>query len=188
MALTEPQQLTPKDGDAIVFLVHNDAIRKAIEGGKVFYSLVDFVGYFAESNQTPRQYWNDVKAAMVKRYGFQASENIRQFKLLAQDGKKRKTDCGDIITIRRVIMSIPSHRAEPLRMWLAGKSDALLAYREQNVLEGAEWAADTTHADMAELEPPEHTSAFEDMGYYNRKADRFAPPDTDADRWSRHER
>lgn len=151
--------------DPIVFLVHNPLIRKVIVGGKLYYSLIDFVGYFAESKQSPRQYWNDVKQSMVNRYGFEASENIRQLRLPAQDGKMRLTDTGDIITIRRVIMSIPSAKAEPLRMWMAGKNDALLAYRENNVAHGSEWAADTIHKNNKDSDPPDHLSAFEEMGY-----------------------
>jgi NAD-dependent DNA ligase len=44
---------------------------------------------------------------------------IPQLKLKAADGKMRLTDCADVQTILRLIQSIPSHKAEPFKLWLA---------------------------------------------------------------------
>lgn len=155
-----------QQSDPITALVYNGSIRRVEVEGKTYYSLVDFVGVFADSEQDARQYWNDIKKAMVKQDGFEVSENIRRFKLLAKDGKLRATDCGEIVTIRRVLMSIHSEKAEPLRMWIAGrKHDALLNYDHRNVIEGRAWAADTIHLEMSTLELPEPESAYAEMGY-----------------------
>lgn len=157
--------IIPTGGDAIVFLVHNSAIRYAVENGKRYYSLVDFVSFFSDTEDDPAKYWFNVKRSMINRYGFEVSSNIRKFKFPAPDGKMRATDCGDIVTIRRVIMSIPSIKAEPLRMWLAGKDDALLQYREQNVLNGLEWAADTIQGEIGNEPSADSDSAWREIGY-----------------------
>jgi hypothetical protein len=47
------------------------------------------------------------------------SERIRQLKLPAADGKKYKTDAADNETMLRIIQSIPSPKAEPVKQWLA---------------------------------------------------------------------
>lgn len=45
--------------------------------------------------------------------------NCHQLKLQADDGKMRKTDVADIKTVFRIIQSIPSKKAEPIKQWLA---------------------------------------------------------------------
>lgn len=42
-----------------------------------------------------------------------------QLKLLAADGKYYKTDAADVETVLRLIQSVPSPNAEPLKLWLA---------------------------------------------------------------------
>lgn len=45
--------------------------------------------------------------------------NCHQLKLRAQDGKYRLTDVTDIEGMFRIIESIPSKNAEPIKQWLA---------------------------------------------------------------------
>ena len=45
--------------------------------------------------------------------------NCHQLKLMAQDGKMRLTDVVDIEGMFRIIESIPSKKAEPIKLWLA---------------------------------------------------------------------
>ena len=49
----------------------------------------------------------------------QTVTNCHQLKLQADDGKMRKTDVADIKTIFRIIQSVPSKKAEPIKQWLA---------------------------------------------------------------------
>jgi hypothetical protein len=49
----------------------------------------------------------------------QPYEKIVQFKLTAPDGKKRETDCATAETLLRIVQSIPSPKAEPIKLWLA---------------------------------------------------------------------
>ena len=42
-----------------------------------------------------------------------------QLKMTAADGKKRSTDCANTEGIFRIIMSVPSPKAELLKLWMA---------------------------------------------------------------------
>ena len=45
--------------------------------------------------------------------------NCHQLKLIASDGKMRLTDVVDLEGMFRIIESIPSKKAEPIKLWLA---------------------------------------------------------------------
>ena len=55
----------------------------------------------------------------LKQEGNEVSEKIGQLKLKSQDGKYRLTDVCDIEEMFRIIESIPSKNAEPIKQWLA---------------------------------------------------------------------
>ena len=40
-------------------------------------------------------------------------------KLTSPDGKKRETDCATAETLLRLVQSVPSPKAEPIKLWLA---------------------------------------------------------------------
>lgn len=84
---------------------------------KYYISIVDIVGVISGSNR-PRKYWSDLKNNLIKD-GFEVSEKIGQLKLKSQDGKYRMTDVCDIEGMFRIIESIPSKNAEPIKQWLA---------------------------------------------------------------------
>lgn len=88
------------------------------EEEKYFISVVDVVGVLAESSE-PRKYWNWLKNKLKKEENFETSSITRQLKLKAQDGKYRMTDVVDIEGMFRIIESIPSKNAEPIKHWLA---------------------------------------------------------------------
>src|SRR3989338_5404299 len=81
------------------------------------FSVVGLVGVLTNS-KTPRRYWSDLKIKL-KQEGAQLYEKIVQLKFLAQDGKKYVSDAADTETMFRIIQSIPSPKAEPLKQWLA---------------------------------------------------------------------
>ena len=87
------------------------------EQEKYFISIVDLVGVLSESDR-PRKYWSDLKSKL-KQEGNEVSEKIGQLKLKSQDGKYRLTDVCDIEEMFRIIESIPSKNAEPIKQWLA---------------------------------------------------------------------
>ena len=87
------------------------------ENEKYYISIVDIVGVVSESKDS-RKYWNKLKQRL-KNEGNETVTNCHQLKLKAQDGKYRLTDVADIERIFRIIESIPSKHAEPIKMWLA---------------------------------------------------------------------
>lgn len=84
-----------------------------------FFSIIDIIGVLTES-KNPRRYWSDLKIKLSDEEGFnQLYEKIVQLKLKSTDGKKYNTDCADVETLLRIIQSIPSKKAEPVKQWLA---------------------------------------------------------------------
>ena len=100
-------------------IFNNETIRTVWdeEQEKYYISIVDLVGVLTESNR-PRKYWSDLKSKL-KQEGNEVSEKIGQLKLKSQDGKYRLTDVCDIEEMFRIIESIPSKNAEPIKQWLA---------------------------------------------------------------------
>ena len=87
---------------------------------KWFFSIVDVVAALTEQSefQKARKYWNKLKERLIKE-GSQLVTNCHQLKMQASDGKFYSTDIGDLEVIFRLIQSIPSPKAEPIKMWLA---------------------------------------------------------------------
>lgn len=89
------------------------------EKEKWYFSIIDIVLVLTDS-KNPRRYWSDLKIKLTNDEGFcQLYEKIVQLKLKAPDGKNRKTDCADVETLLRIVQSIPSKKAEPVKLWLA---------------------------------------------------------------------
>ena len=82
-----------------------------------YFSIVDVVSILTESVDG-RKYWNKLKQRL-KEEGNETVTNCHQLKLKAQDGKYRMTDVVDIKGMFRIIESIPSKNAEPIKGWLA---------------------------------------------------------------------
>ena len=90
------------------------------EKEKYYFAVVDIVQVLTESAdyQTARKYWKVLKGRLLKE-GNETVTNCYQLKLPAADGKKRLTDVADLEQIFRLIQSIPSKKAEPVKKWLA---------------------------------------------------------------------
>ena len=101
-------------------IFNNETIRTVWdkENEKYYISVVDVVGVMVESKE-PRKYWNWLKNKLLNEDNFEVSSITRQLKLKAQDGKYRLTDVVDIEGMFRIIESIPSKNAEPIKQWLA---------------------------------------------------------------------
>ena len=85
-----------------------------------YFSVVDVVGIMADSKdyQTARKYWNKLKERLRKE-GNESVTNCHQLKLQAADGKHYKTDVANMEQLFRIIQSIPSPNAEPIKQWIA---------------------------------------------------------------------
>lgn len=101
-------------------IFNNETIRTVWdkEEEKYYISVVDLVGVMSESD-SPRKYWNWLKNKLKKEEDFETSSITRQLKLRANDGKYRLTDVTDIEGMFRIIESVPSKNAEPIKQWLA---------------------------------------------------------------------
>jgi hypothetical protein len=84
---------------------------------KWYFSVVDIIEILAQNNR-PRKYWDDLKRKL-KLEGSELSEKIGQLKLVSKDGKKYATDVLGVEGVLRLIQSIPSPKAEPMKLWLA---------------------------------------------------------------------
>ncbi len=93
-------------------------IRKIIYKNEWWFSVIDVVEALTETKR-PRKYWNDLKKKLINEGYKEVSEKIGQLRLLALDGKIRKTDCANTETIFRIVQTIPSPKAEPFKRWLA---------------------------------------------------------------------
>lgn len=87
------------------------------EAEKYWFSIVDVVQVLTESTDG-RKYWNKLKQRL-KAEGNESVTNCHQLKLPSSDGKKYKTDVADMEQLLRLIQSIPSKKAEPVKQWLA---------------------------------------------------------------------
>lgn len=87
---------------------------------KWYFSVVDIVAVLiAQSDfKKARKYWNKL-SERLKAEGSEVVTNCHQLKMVAQDGKLRLTDVADTETLFRLIQSIPSPKAEPIKLWLA---------------------------------------------------------------------
>lgn len=94
-------------------------IRKTIHNDEWRFSIVDIIDILNVSWREARKYRSDLKNKLIEEWYTEVSEEIGQLKLSAFDGKMRLTDCGNTETCLRIVQSIPSRRAEPLKRWLA---------------------------------------------------------------------
>ena len=78
---------------------------------------MDIVGSISDS-KNPTTYWRVLKKRL-RDEGNETVTNCNGLKLKAQDGKYRMTDVTDIEGMFRIIESIPSRNAEPIKQWLA---------------------------------------------------------------------
>lgn len=103
-------------------LFENKRIRHIYDEEKevYYFSVIDIVAILIEKDyQSARKYWNKLAQRLRDEGSEQTVTNCHQLKLQADDGKMRKTDVADIKTIFRIIQSIPSKKAEPIKQWLA---------------------------------------------------------------------
>jgi prophage antirepressor-like protein len=102
--MEEQNMLQPLSGTSIRKVWHNE---------QWYFSIVDIIEVLADTD-APSQYW-----AKVKKRDTELLPIWLKLKLLAPDGKMRPTDCANTEGVLRIVMSVPSPKAEPLKLWLA---------------------------------------------------------------------
>lgn len=87
------------------------------EKEKWFFSVVDIIAVLTESPE-PRKYWSVLKTRL-KKEGSELTTICSQLKMKASDGKFYNTDALDVEGCLRLVQSVPSPKAEPVKQWLA---------------------------------------------------------------------
>ena len=106
-------------GDNSIQLFDDKKIRTQwdAEKEKWYFSIVDIVQVLTESPDAKR-YWSVLKTRL-KKEGCELTTICSTLKMLAADGKMRSTDVADQEQMFRLIQSIPSPKAEPIKRWIA---------------------------------------------------------------------
>lgn len=87
---------------------------------KWYFSVIDIIQTLVSQPdfQSARNYWKVLKNRL-KKEGSEVVTNCNRLKMTAEDGKLRFTDVADAETLLRLIQSVPSPKAEPIKLWLA---------------------------------------------------------------------
>ena len=104
----EEQNLIPFEGKEVRKIWHND---------QWYFSVIDVIEVLTDSKNSNR-YWTDLKRRSEKESGQSYAFCVR-LNLPRVGGRTYPSDCANIEGILRIVMSIPSPKAEPLKLWLA---------------------------------------------------------------------
>ena len=94
------------------------SIRRIYQDGRWFFSVIDVIGVLTNS-PNPGVYWRVLKSRLKEEGGSETVTKCNGLKMKAADGKQRVTDAADSATLLRIIQSVPSPKAEPVKQWLA---------------------------------------------------------------------
>ncbi len=85
-----------------------------------WFSVVDIVQVLTQQPdyQAARNYWKVLKNRL-NREGSESVTKCNRLKLPAADGKNYLTDVATADTLLRLVQSVPSPKAEPIKLWLA---------------------------------------------------------------------
>ncbi|VAW77102.1 Prophage antirepressor [hydrothermal vent metagenome] len=85
-----------------------------------WFSVIDIVRVLTQQAdyQAARNYWKVLKNRLGKE-GSEVVTNCNRLKMTASDGKQRFTDVATSETLLRLVQSVPSPKAEPIKLWLA---------------------------------------------------------------------
>ena len=97
-------------------LFEQKPIRKIWHNEQWYFSIVDVIEVLTNATQ-PRTYWAKLKKKIADES--QLLTIWQQLKLKSDDGKTYKTDCANTEGVLRIVMAIPSPKAEPFKLWLA---------------------------------------------------------------------
>lgn len=105
-----------------ILIFEEHPVRRQWNGQKEkwYFSVIDIVAVLTEQQdyKKAKTYWTTLKNRL-KLEGSEVVTNCDQLKMTAQDGKMRLTDVADVETILRLVQSVPSKKAEPIKLWLA---------------------------------------------------------------------
>ena len=101
-----------------IALFEGKKVRREWHEGEWWFSIIDVMGVLTESTN-PAVYWRVLKKRLLNEGAQEVVTKCNALKLVAPDGKKYATDCANTETFFRLLMSVPSPKAEPFKLWLA---------------------------------------------------------------------
>jgi len=109
-----------KDGEKQIAIFEGKKIRRHWDEKKEkwYFSVVDIIAVLTDS-ENPQVYWRVLKKRLIDEGSNETVTKCNALKMLALDGKMRETDVADVETLLRLIQSVPSPKAEPIKLWLA---------------------------------------------------------------------
>ena len=100
-----------------IVLFQEKQIRRKWHENEWWFSIADVMGVLTESHN-PSVYWRVLKKRLLAE-GSEVVTKCNALKLTAPDGKKYAMDCANTEILFRLLMSVPSPKAEPFKLWLA---------------------------------------------------------------------
>lgn len=108
-----------ENGHHEIVLFKGREVRRVMHDGEWMFSIVDVIAALTDTDR-PSGYWTDLKTKMLKNEGFdELYDNIGKLPLPSADGRMRPTEVANTEIMFRIIQSVPSPKAEPIRRWLA---------------------------------------------------------------------
>lgn len=101
-----------------IVLFQEKSIRRLWYNEEWVYNVADVLGVLTDSRDA-KGYWRQLKKRMIEKEGGQYYNILVPVKMLSTDGKYYKADCASTKNILRIIMSVPSPKAQSIKFWMA---------------------------------------------------------------------